>query len=227
MERAFKYVEDVESGKIVTNYEIKLAVKRFKRDLKKFTLDEDTAQKAIIFTELLRFSKGKKAGQRIVWEDWQIFVLVNIFGFHHKRSGKRRFRYFYIEVARKSGKSTFLAAIGLVFLTQFDEAIPECYAGASTELQAEPVFKEMSRMVNRLRVDFKEMDEKFAVFKKSIVFNDGENEGIFQMVSSNAPALDGLNPFCTILDELHSHKDSSLLMYSSQVEAHAIITRHL
>ena len=215
MERAFRYVRDVESGKITTNYEIKLAVKRFKRDLKKFDLREEETQRAIIFTELLRFSKGKKAGERIVWGDWQIFCLVNIFGFHYKKTGKRRFRYFYIEVARKSGKSTFLAAIGLVFLTQFDEAIPECYAGASAEKQAEPVFKEMSRMITRLRIDFKEMDDSFAVFKKSIIYTselpDGSpNEGIFAMVASNAPTLDGLNPFCTLLDELHSHKDSSL-----------------
>ena len=94
MERAFRYVRDVESGKITTNYEIKLAVKRFKRDLKKFDLREEETQRAIIFTELLRFSKGKKAGERIVWEDWQIFCLVNIFGFHYKKTGKRRFRYF-------------------------------------------------------------------------------------------------------------------------------------
>ena len=217
MERAFRYCEDVESGKIVSNNEIKLAVKRFRRDCKnrKLVLDEDAANKAIIFTELLRFSKGKKAGQRIIWSDWQLFCLVNIFGFHWKKNGKRRFRYFYIEVARKSGKSTFLAAIGMVFLMLFDESIPECYAGASAEKQAEPVFKEMVRMAKRLNRDFPEIDDNLAVFSKRIMYDsilpDGTpNEGIMTMVASNSETLDGLSPFCTLLDELHAHKDSSL-----------------
>lgn len=207
MDRAFRYCEGVESGRIIVGHEIKLAVKRFRKDILEYDLNEHEASKAIAFTEMLRFSKGKKAKQRIVWEDWQIFALVNVFGFYHKGGG-RRFRYFYIEVARKNGKSTFLAAIALCFLMLFDEAVPELYCGASVKDQARPVFDEMGRMINHLRGDFKEFENKFGVFKEKIEFF--ENEGIVEMVTAVAKTKDGLNPMCTILDEVHAHKDDSL-----------------
>jgi phage terminase large subunit-like protein len=204
----FKYAEDVASGKIVCGRYIKQMVKRFYKDLKKFDFKEEEAEKAIRFTEMLRFSKGRKAGQLITWTPWQYFAMLNIFGFHHKRTGRRRFRYFYIEVGRKNGKSTFLAAIALCFLILFDEAVPELYVGASVKKQAFPVFGEMARMVKRLRKDFKQLEPEFAVFKESIEFM--RNEGLVTVVASTADNLDGLNPFCTILDEVHAQKDSSL-----------------
>ena len=208
MERAFKYAEMVESGEILTNNEIKLAIKRFRRDLDNYELRDNEAEKAIMFTEMLRFSKGRKSRERIVWEDWQIFILVNIFGFYQKGSGKRRFRYLYLEVARKNGKSTFLAAIALAFLTLFDEDVPEIYLGASTEEQAKPVYTEMKRMVKKMVKEFPERADEFAVFMKNMEYMP--NEGIATMITSNSPALDGVNPFCTVLDEVHAHKNANM-----------------
>jgi phage terminase large subunit-like protein len=208
MERAFRYAEMVESGEILTNNEIKLAVKRFRKDLETYELREDEAEKAIVFTEMLRFSKGRKAGQRIVWEDWQVFILVNIFGFYDKTDGTRRYRYLYLEVARKNGKSTFLAAIALTFLVIFDEAVPEIYLGASTEKQAMPVFKEMSRMVKKFVKEYREKEEEFAVFLTKIEY--AANDGLVSIITSNTTALDGENPFCTVLDEVHAHKNADM-----------------
>ena len=221
MERAFRYADDVESGKIITNREIKLAVKRFRQDCNNPALElrEFEASKAIRFTEILRFSMGSLAGERIQWLDWQIFILVNVFGFYYKETGKRRFKYFYVEVARKNGKSTFMAAITLCFLLLFDEKIPLLFCGASVKAQADPVFNEIGRMIKSLRRDFPELDKNFAVFKDNILFEvetedaDGNpyvNEGSISKVAANAPALDGLHPFFTCLDEIHAHKNADL-----------------
>ncbi|HAK16463.1 MAG TPA: terminase large subunit, partial [Acinetobacter junii] len=50
--------------------------------------------------------------QPLILEPWQVFATLNIFGWIGQ-DGKRRFLYVYIEVAKKNGKSTWLAAIAL------------------------------------------------------------------------------------------------------------------
>jgi len=44
--------------------------------------------------------------------DWQVFIAVNLYGWHWTQTGRRRFREAYIEVPRKNGKTLFMAALG-------------------------------------------------------------------------------------------------------------------
>ncbi|MGM9738918.1 MAG: terminase large subunit domain-containing protein [Candidatus Cryptobacteroides sp.] len=65
--------------------------------------------------------KGEWAGQRFRLEPWQQFIIWNIFGWKNA-DDTRRFRYAYIEIARKNGKTALSAGIGLYMLFADGEA---------------------------------------------------------------------------------------------------------
>ena len=79
--------------------------------------------------------------------DWQAFITVSMFGWVDRKTGLRRFRKVYIEVARKNGKSTFAAAL-LIVLTFFDGE-----AGAGGWLGGEADGERGVRRPPRFRVD--------------------------------------------------------------------------
>lgn len=63
--------------------------------------DEDKADKAVKFIELLRHTKGKWAGSRFWLLPWQEQIIRDIFGIV-KANGKRQFRTAYVEIPKKN-----------------------------------------------------------------------------------------------------------------------------
>lgn len=115
VEKCFKYCEDVESGKILTNKYIKLAVKRFRDDLKKskskkypYYFDEEAANKFCAFCECLKMYKDRFRGQPLILEPWQCFILCNVYGWKDRAKGNRRFKSAFIYIGRKNGKALAL-----------------------------------------------------------------------------------------------------------------------
>lgn len=60
-----------------------------------------------------------------------MFIVWCLFGWM-RSDGSRRFRYAYVEVARKNGKTTFAAAIALYMLVLDGEDGAEVYMAATT-----------------------------------------------------------------------------------------------
>lgn len=211
MNRVYRFVEDVESGKLLSNKYIKLAVKRFQKDLKRKDLifDSDSAQKALDILSLLRHTKGAYKGEPFGIQDWQSFFIANIYGWRLP-DGKRRYRKVYAQIARKNGKTELAAAIGIIemFFSFESNKTPEVYSAATKKDQAKIVFDAAVSMVKQLNQDsvsFKKIND---VFRHHIEKKDG---GIFKPLSSDSNNLDGLSPSCIIIDEYHAHKDSTVL----------------
>ena len=104
---ANQYIEDVLKGRVDACKWVKLACKRHKKDLKNsskrdypYKFDIQKAEKPCKFIELLKHVKGPKAGENIVLEPWECFILCCIFGWVKKSNGFRRFKVAYIEVPR-------------------------------------------------------------------------------------------------------------------------------
>jgi phage terminase large subunit-like protein len=141
MHPAEQYAKDVSTGKIKTGELIKLAVKRYYRDLtnakkKGWYFDKDEAQRHIDFTTLCYHYKGAAAGQPIKLLPHQIFHWWNLYGWHNTKDGSKRFRVSYEEVARKNGKTTGSALRGndRIILTEPQGA--QVYCAATKENQA-------------------------------------------------------------------------------------------
>ncbi len=151
----------------------------------------------------LRHSKGEWAGQVVMLEPWQEFYLATLFGWM-RADGTRRFRTSYLEVARKNGKSTMLAGVGLYLLVADGEPGAEIYTAATVRSQARIIFGESVKMV-RQSPDLKSM---LTLVKDNISF-----EGTFskyEPVGRDSETLDGLNVHGGLVDELHAHPDGEM-----------------
>jgi phage terminase large subunit-like protein len=222
---AEQYARDAARGKITVNKWVKLAAKRHLDDLKHgkergLWFDVEAAQRVLDFFSLLRHSKGEWAGQRVVLEPWQQFVLWVTFGWKRDRSdrwleklkdgriedtrGMRRFRTLYLEVARKNGKSTMAAGIGLYMLTADREGGPEVYAAATKKDQALITFAEADRMVGQSPA----LKKRVRAFKHNLHIPNTAAK--FEPLGADSDTMDGLNTHCALVDELHAHKNSGV-----------------
>lgn len=205
LDKAAQYQRDVLTGRITTGRLTRLAVERHANDLDQaaargFFFDEDQAARALQFFSYLKHSKGEWAGQTVELEPWQAWIIATVFGWVHEDTGKRRFRTVYEEIARKNGKTTKLAGIGLKGLTKDDEGGPEIYAAATKRDQARILFEEASRMVKQS----KPLRTRLDVQQHKIY--SPRSFGKIEPLSADANSMDGLNPHMALVDELHAHK---------------------
>ena len=204
---AEKYAQQVLAGEVLVCEFVTLAVKRYYNDLenaldKGWYFDRKAAIRAIGFIEKLKHTKGKWAGQRFKLEPWQQFILWNIFGWM-KADGTRRFRYVYVEIARKNGKTALSAGIGLYMLFADGEARPEVYSAATVKDQARICFSDAVEIVKKT-----DLKNYLSPYRNSIVYE--LKGGTMKPLSSDYGTHDGLNPSCGIIDEFHAHKDSGM-----------------
>lgn len=193
------------SGKVVVGRWTRLAVERDQHDREHGSerglyFDEERAAHVCEFFErYLRHSLGEWAGQPFVLEDWQVWWLWTLFGWMRK-DGTRRFRQAYQEMARKGGKSSIAAGVGLYLMAADGEVGARVYSAATKRDQALLVFKEAKRMV----MQSPQLLQVLAVNVCSL-HSQGLNAS-YEPLSADANTMDGLNISGAIIDELHKHR---------------------
>jgi phage terminase large subunit-like protein len=136
------------------------------------------------------------------YEQWERDFLDELFLVYD--DGSRVYKEALLGVARKNGKSTLTASLGLYLLLGAGEQGPEVYAAAASKDQARIVFDQARDFIDaspRLR-DWLQPQRSAIVCKA--------NGGVFRVLSSDAPLQYGLNPFGVIIDELWAHKNPEL-----------------
>lgn len=211
VERAAGYAGRVLSGEVVAGKWVKAACRRYLDDLERqagdwpYYLDVEAAERACGFMELLPHVEGKWASPRLVLEDWQVFQVVNLFGWLHKETGLRRFRRGYNEVGRKNGKSPLAAGISLYLTFADGEPGAQVYTIAGKKDQARIVWKVARAMIQK-EPEFAELG---AAYNTQAIYCV-ESHSTFQPLARDYGTLDGLNTHAFIADELHAHKDRGL-----------------
>ena len=204
---AWNYAQDVVHGDIPACIYVRQACQRFIDDFDRDDLESDPAQAHAwcSFLERLPHVKGQWAsrGEDMTLSPWQVFCVVNIFGW--KKNGRRRFREVYIEVPRKNGKTFWLAGIGLGMLTIEREHGAEVYCGATSEQQAWEVFRPAKQIAERMP----DLRRKFGVEVNAKTLVRLSDMSRFAPVIGNPG--DGASPSCGIADEFHEHKNSDLV----------------
>lgn len=208
------YVEKVLKGEIITNIYIKLACERFKKWESRDDIyyNEKKVKHVINFIKKFKHYTGKSNGLPFILEEWQVFIISNIFGWYYKDSNKRVIKNCYIEVGRKAGKSALISVIALYCLIADGENGSEVDCIANTRQQAKILFD--------MAVNFcKGVDPKqkfLKAFRDKIRFD--VTKSFMQVLSSDAATLDGFNAYCFVQDEVHAAKDSKLydVLKSSQ-----------
>ena len=204
------YAWDVCKGRIVACRYVRLACERHFYDLatsrrRGLNFSPEWARYAIrFFASYLRHSKGEWAGRSVRLEPWQEFAIGSVYGWFRK-DGTRRFRTAYEEVARKNGKSTTCAGIGILALVADHEPGAEVYAAATKRDQARIIFEEAKRMV----MGSPDLRRRIGIFKTNLSIDLTASK--FEPLSSDERTLDGLNPHCVLVDELHKHRTRAIL----------------
>ncbi len=163
------------------------------------------ANHALEFIEnYCKHSKGTMGGKPFILELWQKALVAATFGIVHKISGLRKYKEVFLMVARKNGKSTLSAAIGLYMQLADNEPGAEVYALASKKDQAKIIWAEAKRMVKKSPVLLKR--NKPLVSELSAEFNDSS----FRPLGRDSDTLDGLNVHGATMDEIHAWTDDNL-----------------
>lgn len=212
MDKARQYVKDVLDEKIVTNKYIKLACERFNEGLNNqrksffpFYFDEEKAQRIINFFPYLRHWKGVSAGKPIDLENWQAFYLADLFGWMRQDGDIRKYSSSDLWVARKNGKTTLAAGLGIFGLTKDGVQGPQIYTVATTADQASICFNDAKKIIDRSPA----LARRIKTLRYSIT-NDF-NDGIFKYFAAKSTNMDGFDPSHTIADEIHAHKTSEVV----------------
>jgi phage terminase large subunit-like protein len=207
-------VRDVLAGRIVACRWVKLACERHELDLRRAAGDPDCsfrfdawhANDVCDFVEKLPHIEGDWDTPTIRLEGWQVFILISLFAWRRKSDGHRRFNTGYFEVARKNAKSTLASAIALYCLTCEGENGPQVKCGATTGSQARIVFDVSAKMAERTP----SLREAFGLEVLANAVMCHQSGGSIAPINAKASTQDGLNPHCSIIDELHAHKDRKL-----------------
>jgi phage terminase large subunit-like protein len=216
MTEAEQYANDVLGGKKIAGKWIKLACEKFLSDLKRadIQLDVKQGQRAINFIERkLRHWEGSWRGKPLKLEDWQKFIVMQVFGW--MKGGRRRVRTVYIQIARKNGKTSFAAAILLYHIFADKENTPQVLVGANNEDQAKICVNSAGRIIQQ-SPDFHDLVEeetvKLSIYGRNIIgIYHKEKDGSVKAMSKNPETQDGFNPSLGVVDEYHEAKDDSLL----------------
>ena len=202
-----KYWRAIDSGKIPVSRKVRTVYEGLAKDCKskkgKYYFDIDRASRPIFFVEsFCKQSKGA-IGWPIKLQLFQKAAIQAIFGFVDKDGLRRTTEVLWI-MGRKNGKSVLLSALSLYMLIGDHEGGAEVDCVASKKDQAKIVFSEARNMVAQ-SPDLSRYIRK----RKTDMYSDF-NFGVFQPLSSDSNTLDGLNPHCAVIDELHSIRDRNL-----------------
>lgn len=210
-ERVEAYCDAVLSGEIPSCKWVRLAVQRYRRDVatgqeRGLWHDPEAASAVVQFFRFLRHFEGDFAGRPIALEPWQEFRVWNVFGWM-RADGTRRFRAAYNEIARKNGKSTEAAGIGLYGLLGDGELGPQCYSGAVNKRQARDVLHSKAEKYVRKSPS---LAKALNIAKVTGTISCDANDGKYEPLGKDSDTQEGFNPHFALLDELHAHPDGSV-----------------
>ena len=170
-------------------------------------IDEREKARFVKFISLLNDPKQgtRKHPVRITWMPWQLEIMTSIMC-DFDENGNRLIREAYIEICRKNGKTTMLAALCLYQLFCCDDMGQEIYSIANSRDQAGVLFQMMASMIRSNPALLKRC--RISDSKKAIARPD--TDSFYKALSSDASTAHGLNPSFVVADEVHEMKSREL-----------------
>lgn len=236
--RAIEYADKVVSGEKIAGDDIVNACKRFKEDLKRDDIEIRTTEAdaaCSIMEGLFVHRKGEAIdgtpllGKPFILEDWEIFIIYNLLAMFYKGTIERRYKEAFIMLARKNGKTSFIAALSFAVSIIQRKSGSTVYVVAAALKQAMESFKflDFSLRYKKIDKDFEIHDNSFEHSIKYDFKKNGRPDGTLeiQIMASNPDAQDSFNCNFAILDEVAAFKKAS--QYNRFKEAQAAYTNRL
>lgn len=165
--------------------------------------NKDRALEPIEFIQMLN-AVDDFFGQPFVLLDWQYQILWDVYG-TVKDDGLRQYRYAYLEIPKKNGKTTFIAGIGLYHLT-CDGPGGQIFCCAADRKQAQLVYNAAKAMIDQSV----ELQSVLKVTDSRKEIKNTLTGTTLTVLSAEAFTKHGLNPTVVIFDELHAQPNREL-----------------
>ncbi|WP_413489255.1 terminase large subunit [Carnobacterium divergens] len=206
---ALEYANKVLNGEIVAGRKIKLAVQRFKRDLKRsesddfpYYFDVERANRSLKFMELLPGTDGKEI-KMLMFQKW---VISELDGWREKTTNNRRFNRSFISMSRKNGKTYLVSGMGsnsLLMETEPSQGRQVLFVSNALK-QAKLGYNMMSNGLKNVTKQSKYMRQRLKILNAQIT--DLESNSFAMALASETSTLDGFGATTAILDEWHEAK---------------------
>lgn len=219
---AIQYAEDVISGRKIAGADIVNACKRFQEDLKREDLLIDTKQAdavVSIMEGIFVHRKGEDIdgtpllGKPFKLEPWEIFIVYNLLAIWYKGRNERKYKEAFIMIARKNGKTSFIAAFSFALAIVQRKSGSTIYVVAAALKQALESFNFLlfSLQYKKIINDFEVKNNSFEHSIKYAFYKDGRPDGTIeiQIMASNPDAQDSFNCNFAIADEVAAYKKPS------------------
>ena len=214
---ALKYARDIDSGKKIACVEIKAAARRFLDDIKRKDLELHTKEPDFVINVIQNFIrhntgedlKGRSlVGKPLILEPWQIFIVYNVVGFYWKGTKERRFKEAFDMMARKTGKTLFMAGLAFALGLLERASNSRIYIVGGTAKQARQAFDDITFSIyqNNIQEEFKILD---SYVERSIEWGTRDENGQLieglriEALASNPKGHDSFVCNIAIADEMH------------------------
>ena len=201
-----KYAHDVVNGHIKAGQWIRKACERHLTDLNRTDVyfDIEAAKSVVLWFKFIPITDGKEVGKPTALLSWQIFIVCCLVAWKVTDTGLRKYKYAYVQVGRKNGKSTLAGGLTLYYMYKSGYFKPRAYSVATKKDQAKELWSAAHTMIKlspRLQTIFEARTHDILMPSK---------EGHFMPLASDSNTLDGKNPLVANLDECHAIKDRNL-----------------
>lgn len=208
MNYLLEYYRQVQEGIILVGDELKKQLVILIQDLDnpRYVFDEAPGNLRIDFIETFcKHTKSPFNGQPFILQLWEKAIIQTAYGFKIKETGLRRFNEVILLIARKNGKTTFIAGIDLAefFLSRGGVDI---VCASNTSEQANILFEEINNMREQSPVLSNEKRSKKNIF---YIYSPRTKNKI-KKLSAQSRNKDGYNIEVGCIDEVHEMTDSKV-----------------
>ncbi len=203
-----EYYQKIKSGEIIVGAELMSVLEGLMEDLKnpRYYYDPKPGQIRIDFIETFcKHTKSPFNGEPFILELWEKAVLEVSYGFKMAKTGLRRFNEVLLLIARKNGKTTFIAAIDLAEFFLSKGGVDIVCASNTTE-QANILFEE----INNMREQSKALSHKKRSTKNIFQIYSPKTKNKIKKLSAQSRNKDGYNIEVGCIDEVHEMTDSKV-----------------
>lgn len=210
-----RYVRAIRAGTVTVSEPVRQVYERLDAEAADkscpYRFSAKLGDHAIRFIETFcRHYEGEHAGQLVKLELWEKAFIQTLFGWVDKKTRLRRFREFFLLVARKNGKSFLSACIMVYMLVADGEAGAQCVSIATKYDQAAIVYKTARKII--------EQDADLSALVVPIIggMEFKLTNSTMKALASKSKTLDGLNLHYCSCDELHAQEDRNLYDVTKQ-----------
>ena len=203
-----EYYNEIQKGNIIVGEELKTELDILINDLNnpRYVYDEKPGNLRIDFIETFcKHTKSPFNGKRFILELWEKVIIQVAYGFKIAATGLRRFNEVILLVARKNGKTTFIAGIDLAEFFLSRGGVDIVCASNTTE-QANILFEEINNMREQSPALSKETRSKKNIYH----IYSPKTKNKIKKLSAQSRNKDGYNIEVGCIDEVHEMTDSKV-----------------